>query len=470
MAARPRILVIDDEPTVCKSVSKILTPEGFDVDMETEPKEGLVKAVSGAYDLVITDIKMPGISGIDILRIVKEESPWTCVIVITGYSTVSSAVEAMKEGAFDYVPKPFTPDELSLVVKRAFEKKILIEENRYLRGEIEDKYKLDRMVGKSGVMQHIFKLVNIVSPTNSAALIYGESGTGKEMVARAIHYNSPRSKKRFVPVDCNALADNLFESEMFGHERGAFTGAVREKKGLIEEADGGTLFLDEISNISLDAQAKLLRALESREVKHVGGAELKRVDFRLICATNKDLMKMVQEGTFREDLYYRINVFPINLPPLRKRPEDIPMLAAHFLKNFASETAKNITGIDRDAMDLVAGHDWPGNVRELKNVIERIVIMTFTDTVSRRTVAEILGKGARADENEAAPENNEELKEARRVAKKQAAEEIEKKFVTNALKKSGWNITRAARETGMLRQNFQALVSKFKIEAEDDEQ
>ena len=218
MAARPRILVIDDEPTVCKSVSKILTPEGFDVDMETEPKEGLVKAVSGAYDLVITDIKMPGISGIDILRIVKEESPWTCVIVITGYSTVSSAVEAMKEGAFDYVPKPFTPDELSLVVKRAFEKKILIEENRYLRGEIEDKYKLDRMVGKSGVMQHIFKLVNIVSPTNSAALIYGESGTGKEMVARAVHYNSPRSKKRFVPVDCNALADNLFESEMFGQK------------------------------------------------------------------------------------------------------------------------------------------------------------------------------------------------------------------------------------------------------------
>ncbi|HOY63072.1 MAG TPA: sigma-54 dependent transcriptional regulator, partial [bacterium] len=289
-------------------------------------------------------------------------------------------------------------------------------------------------------------------------------------VARAVHYNSPRSKKRFVPVDCNALADNLFESEMFGHERGAFTGAVRDKKGLIEEADGGTLFLDEISNISLDAQAKLLRALESREVKHVGGAELKRVDFRLICATNKDLMKMVQEGTFREDLYYRINVFPINLPPLRKRPEDIPMLAAHFLKNFASETAKNITGIDRDAMDLLSGHDWPGNVRELKNVIERIVIMTFSDTVSRRTVAEILGKAAGADENEAAPENNEELKEARRVAKKQAVEEIEKKFVINALKKSGWNITKAARETGMQRQNFQALVSKFKIEAEDDEE
>jgi len=465
MRSKPRIFVIDDEITVCKSCQKILVLEGYEVEYTTDPKSGLKKAVSGEYDLVISDVKMPDLSGMDILRIIKEKSPATCVIIITGYSTVPSAVEAMKEGAFDYVPKPFTPDELSLVVKRAFEKKILLEENEYLRGEVKDKYKLDNIVGKSKVMQHIFNLIRIVSPTNSTVLIYGESGTGKELVARAIHYNSPR-KGKFVPVDCNTLADTLFESEIFGHDKGAFTGAVKDKKGLMEEASGGTLFLDEISNLNLEAQSKLLRVLESREVKHVGGTEIKHVDFRLVCATNKDLLTMVKNGEFREDLYYRINVFPINLPSLNRRPEDIPLLTHFFLKNFASETAKNISGIDKDGMDLLASYDWPGNVRELKNVLERLVIMTFTETVGRQAIANVLGKGSiEKDEVLDIPSDKEELKEAKKIAREKAVEEIEKNFILNALKTAGWNVSLAARETGMQRQNFQAMMRKFKIES-----
>lgn len=464
MSVKPRALVIDDEATVCSSVKKILAPEGYDIEICVDPKEGLSKAVTGRYDLVITDVKMPEVSGIDILRIIKQKSPWTCVIIITGYSTVSSAIEAMKEGAFDYVPKPFTPDELLIVVKRAFEKKILMEENRYLRGELEEKFKKDNLLGRSKVMSHIFNLISIVAPTGSSALIHGESGTGKEMVARAIHNNSGRASGKFVPVDCNSLADNLFESEIFGHEKGAFTGAVREKKGLLEEADGGTLFLDEVSNITLETQAKLLRALEAKEVKHVGGNKIMDVDFRLICATNKSLEKMIEEGTFREDLYYRINVFPIILPPLRNRPEDIPLLATHFLSHFAAETGKKILTIDKDAMDVLESYDWPGNIRELRNVIERLVIMTFGDSVTRRTVADVLGTGVKKDRDAVVPATNRELKSAKSEARKKAVEEIEKEFVLNALKRAKWNISEAARETGMQRQNFQAIMRKFKIE------
>jgi len=463
MTTKNRILVIDDEITVCKSCKKILALEGYEIEFTTNPKEGLEKAITGEYDLIITDMKMPDITGMDILRITKENSPQTAVIIITGYSTVASAVEAMKEGAFDYVPKPFTPDELTIVVRRAFEKKKLIEENSYLRGEIEEKYRLDNIVGKSKVMQHIFNLINIVAPTNSAVLIFGESGTGKELVARAIHFNSRRAQQKFVPVDCNTLTETLFESEIFGHEKGAFTGAVKTKKGLLEEASGGSLFLDEVSNIPMESQAKLLRALEAREIKHVGGTEIKEVDFRLICATNKDLRMMVESNTFREDLYYRINVFPIILPPLRKRPDDIPLLATHFLTQFATETAKNITSIDKDAMELLTSYDWPGNVRELKNVMERTVIMTFSETVNRRTIASILGQSPQQEAIQSIPLNKDDLKSAKKAARELAAEEIEKNFVISALKKADWNVSQAARETGMQRQNFQALMRKFKI-------
>ncbi len=476
MNGKAKILVIDDEITVCKSCKKILALDGFDIEFTTDPKEGLEKAISGVYDIVITDMKMPDITGIDILRITKENAPKTAVIIITGYSTVATAVEAMKEGAFDYVPKPFTPDELSIVVKRAIEKKKLIEENAYLREEIVDKYKIDNIVGKSKVMQHIFNLINIVAPTNSAVLIFGESGTGKELVARAIHYNSGgRSEKKFVPVDCNTLTDTLFESELFGHEKGAFTGAIKSKKGLLEEAAGGTLFLDEVSNIPYDAQAKLLRALESREIKTVGGTEIKEVDFRLICATNKDLRKMVDENKFREDLYYRINVFPVILPPLKKRPDDIPLLVMHFLNTFAAETAKNITGVDKDAMELLTSYDWPGNVRELKNVMERLVIMTFAETISRRTVGTVLGAASddaipRADAVDGEiPLDKDSLKQAKKLAREQVVEEIEKNFVLNALKRANWNVSHAARDTGLQRQNFQAMMRKFKITGSDDD-
>ncbi|TET44919.1 sigma-54-dependent Fis family transcriptional regulator, partial [Candidatus Aerophobetes bacterium] len=339
------ILVIDDEEVMRDSCKQILSRQGHNVKLAEDGYQGLELLKEKSFDLVILDLKMPGIDGMEVLEKIKESSPETAVVVITGYATVESAVEAMKRGAYDFLPKPFTPEEFRLIIERALEKKRLILENIYLRQELEVKRKSEVIIGKSKVMQKVYELIRRVGPTDSTVLILGESGTGKELVAKAIHHHSQRKNKPFVIVDCGALVENLFESELFGHVKGSFTDAASTKLGRFEVANGGTLFFDEIGNIGPNVQAKLLRAIQEREITRIGSSKTIKIDVRIIAATNKNLRKAIQEKTFREDLFYRLSVVPITLPLLRERPEDIPELANYFLKKYNQKRGKNLTGI-----------------------------------------------------------------------------------------------------------------------------
>jgi len=460
----PRILVVDDEMIVCESCKRILEEEGYEVEAALSGKEAFEKMKANPFDIVITDLKMPGIDGMEVLRTFCKEYPDSIIIMITGFSTVETAVEAMKLGAFDYIPKPFTPDEVSIVVKKAIEKKSLMAENIYLRQELQEKYGFHNIVGKSKKMQEIYRIIAKVATTDSTVLIYGQSGTGKELIARAIHFNSPRREKQFVTVDCAVLSENLLESELFGHIRGSFTGAVATKPGLFEVADGGTVFLDEVGNISLSIQAKLLRVLQEREFTPVGGTKAKKVDIRLIAATNRELEKMIKEETFREDLYYRLNIVPIYLPALRERQEDIPVLAVHFLKKYAEEMGKKIKGFTPEAMEKLMRYPWPGNVRELENVIERTVVM-IDDEMVRVEHLFLPGQQEKEILENQIPMTSDELKEIKKQVREKAVEEIERAFVLNALERHQWNVTRAAEEVGMLRPNFQALMRKYNLRA-----
>ncbi len=462
--SNPRILVIDDEMIVCESCKRILEEEGYEVETALSGKEAFEKMKANPFDIVITDLKMPGIDGMEVLRTFRKEYPDSIIIMITGFSTVETAVEAMKFGAFDYIPKPFTPDEVSIVVKKAIEKKSLMLENIYLRQELQEKYGFHNIVGKSKKMQEIYRIIAKVATTDSTVLIYGQSGTGKELIARAIHFNSPRREKQFVPVDCAVLSENLLESELFGHVRGSFTGAVTTKPGLFEVADGGTVFLDEVGNISLSIQAKLLRVLQEREFTPVGGTKAKKVDIRLIAATNRDLEKMIKEEVFREDLYYRLNIVPIYLPHLKERQEDIPLLAVHFLKKYAEEMGKTIKGFTPEAMEKLMRYPWPGNVRELENVIERTVVM-IDDEMVRVEHLFLPGQQEKEILENHIPLTSDELKEIKKQMREKAVEEIERAFVLNALERHQWNVTRAAEEVGMLRPNFQAMMRKYNLRA-----
>ena len=340
-----RILIVDDEEIVIRSCLRILGNGNYEVEAVQDGWEALRKIDENDYDVVILDIMMPKIDGLEVLQRVKETHPDVDVIMVTGHSQIETAVQSMKLGAFDYLPKPFDPDELELVVERALERRRLLQENLNLKTEVSSKYRFESIIGSSPQMQSVFRLIAKCAPTSSTVLLQGESGTGKELIARAIHYNSLRKDKPFIPVDCNSLNESLLESEMFGHVKGAFTGAMANKKGLFEVADNGTLFLDEIGNISLSTQAKLLRVIQEREFKAVGDTRTQAANFRLITATNKDLKAMVADGTFREDLFYRINIFPIQIPPLRERRDDIPSLAFHFLNVFAADLDKKMTDI-----------------------------------------------------------------------------------------------------------------------------
>ena len=465
--ANPRILVVDDELIVCESCQRILEEEGYEVEVALSGQEAFEKMKESVFDIVITDLKMPTLDGIDVLKYIRKEFPDTIVIMITGFSTVETAVEAMKLGAFDYIPKPFTPDEVSVVVKKALEKRSLQLENIYLRQELQEKYGFHNIVGKSKKMQEIYRIIAKVAPTDSTVLIYGQSGTGKELIARAIHFNSLRREKQFVPVDCAVLSENLLESELFGHIRGSFTGAVTTKPGLFEIADGGTVFLDEVGNISLSIQAKLLRVLQEREFTPVGGTKIKKVDIRLVAATNKTLEKMIKEETFREDLYYRLNIVPMYLPSLKERQEDIPMLAIHFLKKYSEEMGKTIKGFTPEAMERLIRYHWPGNVRELENVIERSVVMVDGEMVQPEHL--ILPKEQEQGEIEIqVPLTSDGLKELKKHLREKAVEDVERAFVTNALERNNGNVTRASEEVGMLRPNFQALMRKYNLRAKDE--
>jgi DNA-binding NtrC family response regulator len=455
-----RILVVDDEEIVLKSCQRILAGRDYEVDVESDGLQALERINQDYYEVLVLDIKMPRIDGLQILQRVKEGHPDIDVIMITGLHDIESAVKAMKLGAFDYLPKPFDPAELQMAVARAFERRALLQENLSLKSEVA-RYRFDNIIGSSPAMQHVFRLVAKCAPTNSTVLIRGDSGSGKELIARAIHHNSLRRDEPFVAVDCTALSENLLESELFGHIKGSFTGAVANKQGLVELADGGTLFLDEIGNISPSTQAKLLRFVEEREFKAVGDTRTRPVNVRLIAATNKDLRSMVIDGRFRDDLFYRINIFPIDIPPLRDRKEDIPALALHFLKTFANDVGKEVTEFSPGAMNMLINHDWPGNVRELENAIHRAVILGMDHVVRRGHLLDSIESMPRAATD--VPTTSEELKRDKKIARKKSVEEIERLFVLEALKRNAWNVTRAAEETGMQRSNFQAMMSRHDI-------
>jgi DNA-binding NtrC family response regulator len=370
------VLVVDDDLTACRLLQEVLARDGYQVEIAERGEEALEKAETTFFDVVLSDVRMPDLDGVEVLRALKHLSPETAVIMVTAFGSIETAIESIKQGAYDYISKPFKLDEVKLTVKRALDHKRLVRENLRLRLELKAQHRLENIVGRSASMLEVYKIVARVASGSSTVLIQGESGTGKELIARAIHYNSPRADHPFVVVDCGALAESLLESELFGHMKGAFTGAIANQKGLLEEAEGGTCFLDEVGDIGASLQAKLLRFLQEREIRRVGGRDGIKLDIRVIAATNKDLDALVQQGKFRDDLFYRLNVVAITLPPLRKRREDIPLLAEHFLSKFALQNKKDISHISPEAIPLLCEYHWPGNVRELEHVIEQTVALT----------------------------------------------------------------------------------------------
>jgi len=382
MQSKGRIVVVDDEVNAATALTSLLDEDGYSVRCANDPREGLKLIEADVPDIVLTDLRMPGMDGLEFLGKVKQAHPGVMVIVMTAYGTVKTAVQAMKLGAEDYLAKPIDVDELEVIVQRALERKELRDETIALRERLEHKYRLENLVGESPGMLSLFKTIRQVAPSGASVLLSGESGTGKELIAQALHQNSPRKNKRFVKVACSALPETLLESELFGHEKGSFTGALYARAGRFEVADGGTLFLDEIGDISPTVQVKLLRFLEEREFERVGGNKTFKVDVRIVAATHRDLKKKLEDGSFREDLYYRLNVIQIGIPPLRERTGDIPILAHHFLKRFASAEGRTVRGYSDEALGMLLRHPWPGNVRELENAVERAVVLSDSDILT----------------------------------------------------------------------------------------
>ncbi|MGA9364796.1 MAG: sigma-54 dependent transcriptional regulator [Bacteroidota bacterium] len=384
----PRVLVVDDEQIIRESLSFILQKEGYEVDEAPNGQVAYKKISENPPDIVITDIEMPGMKGLDLLEKVKQVSPQTFVIIITAYGSIESAIQALRKGAYDYILKPLDFDELVLRLRRLTEFKRLVLENQVLHQEINREYEFHNIIGQSAVMKKVYKTIERVSQSDGTVLITGKSGTGKELVARAIHHNSARKANRFVPVNCGAIPDNLFESELFGHKKGAFTDAVSDKDGLFKVANGGTLFLDEVSETPLHLQVKLLRAIEQKEITPVGGTTPLKSDVRIIAATNQNLTERVEQGKFRDDLYYRLNVIEINLPSLSERREDVPLLVQHFIEKFRNEMEKPIEGVDNKVMHILMNRTWKGEVRELQNVIERAMIFCDGEYVTLKELPE----------------------------------------------------------------------------------
>lgn len=459
MPGTVRILVVDDDPLILKSCRDVFAEEGYVTVIADSGAAGIQEIGKESFDLIITDMKMADTDGLEVLRVAQKREPGTPVVVLTGYPTVQNAIESVKAGAFDYVCKPLTPDELLLATNKAIEHSRLLLQSRYFRRRAGEDVQLENVIARSEAMIGILNMAKQVAPTDSTVLVTGESGTGKELVARAIHACSQRKDNPFVVADCAALSPSVFESELFGHVKGAFTGATQTKVGLFEIADGGSLFLDEIGNVPEAIQVKLLRVLDSHESKPVGGTATRRADVRLIAATNGDLKEMVAEGSFREDLFYRLNVFPIVLPPLRERPEDVPLLANHFLEHFAARADKPIQGFSPEAMEMLLSHTWPGNVRELRNVVERIVILTQAPLVKSANLPSEIG-GPALTLQVVIPNDREGLKEAKRKAQQRVVADIERQFLLAALDRNDWNVTKAAEDTGLQRTYFQALMRK----------
>ena len=454
-----KILVVDDEVKMRRVLQMMLEENGYQVVLAGDGEKALDKTGGGNFDLVITDMKMPGKDGLELLRDLRKIDEELPVIVMTAYGTVPTAVEAMRAGAYDYILKPFDLEEMKTVVEKALAMEKLLRQSRYLQEELEAKYEFQDIIGKSPRMQEIFKLVRQVAPTKSTVLISGESGTGKELIARAIHFHSPREKEPLIVANCAALPVALLESELFGHVKGAFTGAHRNRRGRFELADGGTIFLDEVGAMNLDLQVKLLRVLQEKEFEQVGGTGTISVDVRIIAATNQDLRKAIEEGTFREDLYYRLNVIPLHLPPLRERKGDIPLLAHHFLRRHSQELGKNIKDIAPEVLELMLNYDWPGNIRELENALERAVVLGTGESLSADTLplppANIPGSG--------------EIKDhlSYQEAKKEFRQSFEKRFFGKLLKRARGNVSQVARLARIDRKNLYQKMKELNLHPRD---
>ena len=459
-ATAPRVLVVDDEVSLLSFLEMLLREEGYEVATARSMAEAR-QQLADHFSLVLCDIMMPDGNGLDLLREIEREDGGTAVVMMTAYTSTRSAIEAMKAGAFDYVSKPFDVDELKVVCQRALEQAELKDENVYLRRELEQKHSFANIIGRSPKMQAIFTLVDRVARTSSTVLIHGESGTGKELIARAIHFASPRSAHRFLSINCGAMPENLLESELFGHVKGSFTGAVRDKPGLFQEAAGGTLFLDEIGDMTPPMQVKILRVLQERVVRRVGGSEEEAVDVRIIAATNRVLASMVEQGEFREDLYYRINVIPLHLPPLRARREDVPLLVDHFLGKYCHQLGLETRAISVPAMRLLESYDWPGNVRELENVLERAVALSSSEVLTREDLPPHLLHGGRDEPGTATlPPEGMDLESH--------LERVRASLMGQALERCDGVQTRAAELVGMSFRSFRYYAKKVGLTGDGD--
>ncbi len=454
-----KILVVDDEAKMRRVLQMMLEENGYQVGLAENGDKALDKMKQANFNLVITDMKMPGKNGLELLRDLRKIDEELPVIVMTAYGSVPTAVEAMRAGAYDYILKPFDLKEMKAVAGKALAMEKLLRRSRYLQEELEAKYEFRDIVGKSPRIQEVFKLVRQVAPTKSTVLISGESGTGKELIARAIHFHSPREKEPLIVVNCAALPETLLESELFGHVKGAFTGAHRDRRGRFELADGGTIFLDEVGAMSLNLQAKLLRVLQEKEFERLGGTGSVPVDVRIIAATNQDLKKDTEEGTFREDLYYRLNVIPIHLPPLRERKDDIPLLAYHFLRRYNRELGKNIKEIVPEALELMVNYDWPGNIRELENALERAIVLG----TGERLPAEALPLPLTS--RSALKKVNDNL--SYQEAKKEILQSFERRFFSKILKDARGNVSQAARLAQLDRKNLYQKMKELNLNPKD---
>jgi two-component system response regulator PilR (NtrC family) len=457
MAAKGIIHIIDDEPIIHEILGQLLTGEGYEVELSSSGKEALEKHSGDTFDLILLDLLMPEMDGIEVLKKLKKIDPQALIIIITAYASVESAIAAMKIGAYDYIQKPFKHDELLMTITRAIEHKKLQEENLRLKDEIDKKFSFRNIIGKSEVMKNVFDLIKASAPTRSTILLEGESGTGKELVARAIHQNSDRANFPFIIVNSGSLPPDLLESHLFGHVKGAFTGATSNKKGLFEAADKGSIFFDEISTLNLETQAKLLRVMQDREFMRLGGTKTLRVDVRIIAATNTDLEELIQQSGFREDLFYRLNVIKIEIPPLRERKEDIPLLVNHFVTMYNKENKKKIEGLSDGVMEILETYDWPGNIRELENLIERAIVLSKFKLITHESLPPILISRLDKD-NESSSISNDQL------TLKEQVLAYQKNSIIDALKKTKGVQKEAAQILGVKSTTLNEMIKRFRID------
>jgi DNA-binding NtrC family response regulator len=459
-----KVLVVDDEQFMLQAWKKIL--QGHDCEIQTlsDGTEAVSAVERWRPDVTVLDIRMPNVSGLELLKEIRSRDLPTEVVMMTAYASVETAVEAVKAGAYDYLTKPFTNiDAAALTVMKAGRHRRLVQRNQELESLLDLKDSFEGLVGSSPQMKRVYELVEGVAYSSSTVLLQGESGTGKELVARAIHHRSPRRSRSFVAVNCSALTDTLLESELFGHEKGSFTGATNAKRGLFEVANGGTIFLDEIGQVPLPTQVKLLRVLQEGELKRVGSSENRQVDVRVIAATNVDLARATQEGAFREDLFYRLNVIAIQMPPLRQRVSDIPLLALHFLRKYNARTGKSIESIHPEVMETLERHAWPGNVRELENVVERAVVLSRGQEILARDLPENLRESAPARRDSGIPLGTYSYRKAKEIA----LGEFDRRYIAELLTVTSGNVSQASRQAGMDRSNFRRVMKKYGINPVD---